>query len=210
MFQNQANSSSFIFYRVALLFNGFWKTQSWFLNHWYYISFEFETHPSLFIFWMLWQKKRIDPQCVDHIKISLTRNVRHFWINFKFWWKSLIQIRNVKIQCWKNAQKRCTKIVASFFFIFEFSLVKSNQCNAGLEQIEMKVYNWGEKQHIELLPFRIPRDSHWKENSVVRIVCALWVGFLLLNKGDFWSKYWIPILPTKQQIAVYTSLDDGG
>ena len=90
MFQNQANSSSFIFYRVALLFNGFWKTHSWFLNHWYYISFEFGTHPSLFIFWMLWQKKRIDPQCVDHIKISLTRNVRHFWINFEFWWKSLI------------------------------------------------------------------------------------------------------------------------
>ena len=90
MFQNQANSSSFIFYRVALLFNGFWKTQSWFLNHWYYISFEFWTHPSFFIFGMLWQKKRIDPQCVDHIKISLTRNVRHFWINFKFWWKSLI------------------------------------------------------------------------------------------------------------------------
>ena len=41
-------------------------------------------------------------------------------------------------------------------------------------------------------------------------VCALWVGFLLLNKGDFWSKYWIPILSTKQQIAVYTSLDDTG
>ena len=83
MFQNQANSSSFIFHRVALFFNWFWKTLSWFLDHWYYIPFQFGT--SFFIFLMLWQKKWIDPQCVHQIKIRLTWNVRHFWINFKIW-----------------------------------------------------------------------------------------------------------------------------
>ena len=86
MFQNQANSSSFIFHRVALFFNWFWKTLSWFLDHWYYIPFQFGTiHPSFFIFLMLWQKEWIDPQCVHQIKIRLTWNVRHFWINFKIW-----------------------------------------------------------------------------------------------------------------------------
>ena len=33
----------------------------------------------------------------------------------------------------------------TFFVILGFFLMKSNQCNAGLEQIEMKVYDWGEK-----------------------------------------------------------------